>query len=159
MGNTGSGRINSGDAGKGGKCATENDATRGCRDCRDLYHLERNHGMEVLTASNMLAILTSSIVPSLVVLGFIFIFYIRNHGPFHRGNDDIGKQCRRHSGAINWGLGYFGLTIGLVATASGAGIAQRKIDSGHYDTGLDLRAGDDDELIAIGALYNASMTR
>ncbi len=73
-------------------------------------------GGRFLTAPNMLAVLTSSIVPTFIVLGFCFIFTM---GIMDLSMGAILILASNVGGilAIQFGLGYFGLVAGAVALA------------------------------------------
>ena len=73
-------------------------------------------GGRFLTAPNILAVLTSSIVPAFIVLGFIFIFTM---GIMDLSIGAILILACNFGGifAIKLGLGYFGLVAGAIAVA------------------------------------------
>ncbi len=113
-------------------------------------------GWRFLTSSNMIHILTSSIVPALVVLGFIFIF---TSGIIDLSTGAMMILASNVGGilAVQVGLGYVGLIGGAVGTAivlelfNVKMILVTKIPPWIFGLGMTM------VYEAIGSLYNAEM--
>ena len=156
MGNTGSGRINSELLAKAASAQRKTTLLAVAAIVVIYIILSAITEWRFLTASNMLAILTSSIVPALVVLGFIFIF---TSGIMDLSTGAMMILASNVGGilAVQLGLGYFGLIIGAVATAIGLELLNvklilvTKIPAWIFGLGMTM------VYEAIGALYNASM--
>ena len=156
MGNTGSGRINSELQAKAASAQRKTTLLAVAAIVVIYIILSAITEWRFLTASNMLAILTSSIVPALVVLGFIFIF---TSGIMDLSTGAMMILASNVGGilAVQLGLGYFGLIIGAVATAIGLELLNvklilvTKIPAWIFGLGMTM------VYEAIGALYNASM--